>query len=161
MGVERGPWAAVRPTLVPTVGVVVLLAVGTAGCTMCPDPFDYSGPVPNGSVTQNDFGGRSNGILPLRASPGPWPPVVEGAPTEADPVEHGSGESGSIAADRPAIDGPAVESVEGGADGGETVAVESVLRIAEAPALPNPNVVEETEPPADLGQVELEESEVR
>ncbi|RLS33881.1 MAG: hypothetical protein DWH79_06070 [Planctomycetota bacterium] len=52
------------------------------GCTMCPDPFDYSGPVPNGSVTQNDFAARSNGILPVRATPLPWPPFVQSAPHE-------------------------------------------------------------------------------
>ncbi len=57
---------------------LMLLAVATTGCTMCPDPFDYSGPVPNGSITQNDFCARSNGILPLNASPNPWPPLVEG-----------------------------------------------------------------------------------
>ena len=53
------------------VGLVLL-----AGCTMCPDPYDYSGPVPNGSVPQNDFRARSNGILPLGAAPRPWPPIV-------------------------------------------------------------------------------------
>ena len=26
----------------------VAAAVTLAGCTMCPDPYDYSGPVPNG-----------------------------------------------------------------------------------------------------------------
>ena len=54
-----------------------LIACAT-GCTMCPDPFDYSGPVPNGSAPQNDFWARSNGILPLHAAPMPWPPVVDG-----------------------------------------------------------------------------------
>ncbi|MEO1991518.1 MAG: hypothetical protein ABGW78_06265 [Pirellulales bacterium] len=44
---------------------------------MAPDPFDYSGPVPNGSVTQNNFAARSNGILPLHASPKPWPLIVK------------------------------------------------------------------------------------
>lgn len=52
-------------------GIVML-----AGCTMCPDPYDYSGPVPNGSAPQNDFRARSNGILPLGAAPRPWPPIV-------------------------------------------------------------------------------------
>lgn len=56
------------------------------GCTMCPDPFDYSGPVPNGAVTQNDFAARSNGIRPVRATPLPWPPIVDSSrqPTPAD-----------------------------------------------------------------------------
>jgi len=48
-----------------------------AGCTMCPDPFDYSGPVPDGSAPQNDFHARAGGILPLGNAPTPWPPVVE------------------------------------------------------------------------------------
>jgi hypothetical protein len=51
---------------------------------MCPDPFDYSGPVPNGSSPQNDFRARSNGILPLGAAPKPWPLLVKngGAPAK-------------------------------------------------------------------------------
>jgi len=55
------------------------VCLGLAGCTMCPDPFDYSGPVPNGAVTQNDFAARSNGIRPVRATPLPWPPLVQNA----------------------------------------------------------------------------------
>ncbi|MGB8854776.1 MAG: hypothetical protein WCC69_14575 [Pirellulales bacterium] len=57
------------------VAAVVLTAA--TGCTMCPDPYDYSGPVPNGSAPQNDFRARSNGILPIGAAPKPWPPIVE------------------------------------------------------------------------------------
>lgn len=53
-----------------------LVMVGT-GCTMCPDPYDYSGPVPNGSAPQNDFRARSNGILPIGVAPRPWPPIVK------------------------------------------------------------------------------------
>lgn len=66
---------------------MVLAAVLTAagGCTICPDPFDYSGPVPNGSPPQNDFRARSNGILPLGAAPRPFPPVVDAGPTPAVP----------------------------------------------------------------------------
>jgi hypothetical protein len=56
------------------VAAVVLTAA--TGCTMCPDPYDYSGPVPNGSAPQNDFRARSNGILPIGAVPKPWPPIV-------------------------------------------------------------------------------------
>jgi len=56
------------------VAAVVLIAA--TGCTMCPDPYDYSGPVPNGSAPQNDFRARSNGILPIGAAPQPWPPIV-------------------------------------------------------------------------------------
>ena len=57
------------------------LLLGAAGCTICPDPFDYSGPVPNGSAPQNDFRARANGIAPTGGVPRPWPPVVRG---EAD-----------------------------------------------------------------------------
>jgi hypothetical protein len=145
MGVERGARAAVRPGRGPTIVVVVLLAVGTAGCTMCPDPFDYSGPVPNGAVTQNDFCARSNGILPIGGAPRPWPTVVDadgGNATGVDPAPS--------------------EQV-----GSEPATTESVLRLAEAPELPNPNgaegpnVAEETEPGQESEEVELEESEVR
>jgi hypothetical protein len=51
---------------------------------MCPDPFDYSGPVPNGSSPQNDFRARSNGILPLSAAPRPWPLIVKNGGDRAD-----------------------------------------------------------------------------
>jgi hypothetical protein len=50
---------------------------------MCPDPFDYSGPVPNGSPPQNDFRARSAGILPLGAAPRPWPQVVRAGASAA------------------------------------------------------------------------------
>lgn len=67
--------------------LLVVATVAGGGCTMCPDPFDYSGPVPNGAVTQNDFAARSNGTRPVRATPMPWPPFVESSgpvPTPAD-----------------------------------------------------------------------------
>ena len=66
-----------------------ILAVDT-GCTMCPDPYDYSGPVPNGSAPQNDFRARSNGILPIGVASKPWPSIVDrkaGRPTVADALE--------------------------------------------------------------------------
>ncbi|MEX1076482.1 MAG: hypothetical protein WED27_08520 [Pirellulales bacterium] len=59
--------------LVPLAAAAFLLA----GCTMCPNPFDYCGPVPNGSAPQNDFRARSNGIIPIGAVPRPWPPLVQ------------------------------------------------------------------------------------
>jgi len=59
--------------LVPLAAATVLLA----GCTMCPNPFDNCGPVPNGSAPQNDFRARSNGIIPIGAVPRPWPPLVQ------------------------------------------------------------------------------------
>jgi hypothetical protein len=69
-----------------TLVTMAALALASVGCTMCPDPFDYSGPVPNGSATQNDFRARSHGILPLGASPTPWPLIVKegGDPTVAE-----------------------------------------------------------------------------
>lgn len=60
--------------------VAACVAMAT-GCTMCPDPLDYAGPVPNGSSPQNDFRARSNGILPLGGIAQPWPQIVStGAP---------------------------------------------------------------------------------
>lgn len=72
----------------------MLLVTVSTGCTMCPDPFDYSGTVPNGSAPHNDFGARSNGILPRYTAPRPWPPIVkdqgqeteEGQPTPEEPL---------------------------------------------------------------------------
>lgn len=85
---------------------IFLLAVST-GCTMCPDPFDYSGPVPNGSAPQNDFWARSNGILPLNAAPRPWPLIVQdqsreleaGQPTPAEPLPEVVADSADDAAE--------------------------------------------------------------
>jgi hypothetical protein len=65
--------------------LLIAIAIGAAGgCTMCPDPFDYSGPVPNGSPPQNDFRARSRGILPLGTAPRPWPQVVRAEGATAD-----------------------------------------------------------------------------
>ncbi|RLS79057.1 MAG: hypothetical protein DWI03_02685 [Planctomycetota bacterium] len=72
-------WLPWFPSLLATV-----LTVAAAGCTIGPDPFDYSGPVPNGSPPQNDFRARSNGILPLGAAPRPFPPLVDAGPAPAD-----------------------------------------------------------------------------
>ncbi len=71
--------AAVAPRR-PFLAYAACVALLAAGCTMCPDPYDYSGPVPNGSAPQNDFAARSNGILPTGANPRPFPPVVKAAP---------------------------------------------------------------------------------
>ncbi|MFM8890251.1 MAG: hypothetical protein ACKOTB_01280 [Planctomycetia bacterium] len=67
--------------------------VASVGCTMCPDPFDYSGPVPNGSPPQNDFRARSGGILPLGSAPRPWPTIVE---SEGDATPSADGDPRSI-----------------------------------------------------------------
>ena len=83
---HRGAFAAAAFSLLAT------------GCTMCPDPFDYTGPVPNGAVSQNDFAARSNSILPVRATPLPWPPIVESAPRRPTPAEHAEGDEGAMVA---------------------------------------------------------------
>ena len=68
-----------------------IIAFVSNGCTMCPSPFDYSGTVP-GSVNQNDFRIRANGILPIWRRPKPWPPVVSQEPEKphlatSDPLD--------------------------------------------------------------------------
>ena len=127
------------------VGCLVLVAA--SGCTMCPDPYDYSGPVPNGTAPQNDFRARSNGILPLGAAPKPWPPVVEreeqpGVPTEADGMD---AVTASAELDDPIAE-PTADDLEPAAEG-------SVAAEDEAPAVAGgidvlPAVVEE--PVADI-----------
>ena len=75
-----GRFAGTVSGRVAAVAVVAVLS----GCTMCPDPYDYSGAVPNSSAPQNDFRARSGGILPLNAVPCPWPPLVERATTKGE-----------------------------------------------------------------------------
>jgi hypothetical protein len=87
---EKGSMVEARQTRSPllrvwTLATVAVVALSAAGCTMCPDPFDYSGPVPNGSAPQNDFRARSGGILPLGAAPTPWPLLVEGEGQSDEP----------------------------------------------------------------------------
>jgi hypothetical protein len=85
-----------------TLAAMAAVGLSSVGCTMCPDPFDYSGPVPNGSSPQNDFRARSNGILPLGAAPRPWPLIVKNGGDRADgPQEN---ESKPTLADDPAVD---------------------------------------------------------
>lgn len=74
------------PLPVRAMAVIACCAGLSCGCTMCPDPYDYSGPVPNGSTPQNDFRARSNGIAPIGAAPRPWPPIVRREPTADSPV---------------------------------------------------------------------------
>jgi hypothetical protein len=106
------------------VGLVTSLVAGAllaTGCTMCPDPFDYSGPVPNGSTPQNDFAARSNGILPLRSRPLPWPAVVDGdAPSATEAFADRSGPEGTTTDDAPAST-PAERVATGEADPAESV----------------------------------------
>ena len=82
----RGRMVEARVTRGPlprawTLATVAAMGLASVGCTMCPDPFDYSGPVPNGSSPQNDFRARSNGILPLGAAPRPWGGSANGSRT--------------------------------------------------------------------------------
>lgn len=88
------------------------VGLSSVGCTMCPDPFDYSGPVPNGSSPQNDFRARSNGILPLGAAPRPWPLLVKDG--TARPQEN---ESAAAATEASGADGDDAKALQ------QTVAV--------------------------------------
>lgn len=97
-----------RSTPPATAALMAAVLCAAAGCTICPDPFDYSGPVPNGSAPQNDFRVRSHGILPLGGVPRPWPPVVQGAPAVADVPQ-----VAATAAEVPA--GPATQTEDAGA----------------------------------------------
>lgn len=117
-------------------GACACLVVLSCGCTMCPDPFDYAGPVPNGSAPQNDFEARSNGILPLGATTKPWPPLVEREGSAAaelaqvasagDPVAD-EATAELVIADEPP---PAAEAVEVGGSGSGDIGSE---RLAETP----------------------------
>lgn len=105
---------------------VAAAAAVLAGCTMCPDPYDYSGPVPNGSSPQNDFRARSNGILPLGAAPCPWPQLV---------TNEGGDPGANVAANRgtngrrgePTLADPAVETAAAAEELGEVIDAKSVL----------------------------------
>ena len=103
------------------------------GCTMCPDPYDYSGPVPNGSSPQNNFRARSNGIHPIGAAPVPWPPIVKASGTEGRDgpllAGHQSGHEGQNAA--PTLADPAVATAAGD-DAGAQIEPTSVLVTAAA-----------------------------
>lgn len=107
----------IAPGRVAIMAVAVLLA----GCTMCPDPYDYSGPVPNGSSPQNDFRARSNGILPIGAAPVPWPPIVKASGAKgtdgAQLAAERGGKGGKQAA--PTLADPAVESAAGDGPGAQ------------------------------------------
>lgn len=107
---------------------VACAALLTVGCTMCPDPYDYSGPVPNGSTPQNDFRARSNGILPIGAAPQPYPTVVKATPQpvpEAAPIVK-----------QPVVEQPVVAEAE-----------DDVLRLtAEVPVIPEVDADEAAAP---------------
>ena len=106
---------------------VAAAAAVLAGCTMCPDPHDYSGPVPNGSSPQNNFRARSNGILPLGAAPCPWPPLVtsESGDSKLVATALGRGERGRQG--EPTLADPAVEMAMAAEEIGESIDPQSVL----------------------------------
>ena len=114
-----------------------LLAVAS-GCTMCPDPLDYSGPVPGGSAPQNDFRARSNGILPLGAAPMPWPPIVKASQDAADGPAAPEAEPEAEPAVAKAGSAEAVD----GDDSGVVVAADIDPEVADEPSAPEPAVVE-------------------
>ena len=150
---ERAPTESPRAWA----GTLALVLVGgliSTGCTMCPDPFDYSGPVPNGSSPQNDFRARSGGILPLGAAPRPWPQIVKDgmqpAPEEPTPTladEYGSPEFQQTAAveDEALAGDMAAEDMAS-----EGMGVRETDREAPEEPLAEPVSIAE---PADLGQV--------
>jgi len=111
-----------------------LVAVAS-GCTMCPDPLDYSGPVPGGSAPQNDFRARSHGILPLGAAPKPWPPVVKASADEpAAPAAETN--------DEPAVALADAAEVADEDEPGVVVAADTDPVAADEPAEPEPESVE-------------------
>jgi hypothetical protein len=128
-------------------------AVTVAGCTMCPSPYDYSGPVPNGSAPQNDFRARSNGILPLDAAPKPFPSVVKAAPqpTPAAPkveqplVAEAEDEVLRLSAEAPV---PEADTDEPGAAAGEVEDAPAPAGDVAADAAGQPVVDEAEAPPA-------------
>ena len=95
--------------------VTMVAAALLTGCTMCPDPYDYSGPVPNGSSPRNNFRARSNGILPIGAAPVPWPPIVKASGTEGRGGPLLAGHQGSQAGRHatPTLADPAVSTAAG------------------------------------------------
>jgi len=115
-----------------TVTFVAVVGLMATGCTICPDPFDYSGPVPNGSAPQNDFRARSNGILPVGAAPRPWPLIVRESPD-------------------PAADPPVAPAVPAPGDGAAEVALRQVAGVEEAsPHDPQPAAsISEADTPPD------------
>lgn len=112
---------------------VACAALFTVGCTMCPDPYDYSGPVPNGSTPQNDFRARSNGILPIGAAPQPYPTVVKATP---QPVPEAAPIVKQPVVEQPVVEQPVVAEAE-----------DDVLRLtAEVPVIPEVDADEAAAP---------------
>jgi len=153
---KRGPQARAW-----ALATAAALGLASAGCTMCPDPFDYSGPVPNGSSPQNDFRARSNGILPLGAAPRPWPLIVkndgrpDAGPDQDEPTPTLADED--IPADLQQTVAVVGESSD---DFGAEGELEAESGEAVSPALePVPAAVEPTDAPQEAAEVTLEQAE--
>ncbi|NCX98219.1 MAG: hypothetical protein EBX35_06515 [Planctomycetia bacterium] len=130
-------------------------AAALAGCTMCPDPYDYSGPVPNGSAPQNDFRARSNGIAPIGAAPRPWPPVVRKDQVAPSASPSGSTVRVAVATTTPAAEAAAADVIEPVSDAVVDLVTEPVVEELVADAPPGPEAEPVTESTGDLaGDVE-------
>lgn len=129
---------------------VAVAAALVAGCTMCPDPYDYSGPVPNGSTPQNNFRARSNGIIPIGTRPMPWPPLVkQGSGAEAAAQLAGGQRGGDL----PTLADPAVESAAGTATDASAEPTSVLVAAVEADprdGTPDAAALAETEDDMDL-----------
>lgn len=119
--------------------------VAFTGCTMCPDPYDYSGPVPNGSAPQNEFRARSRGILPVGAAARPWPPIVQAGGHGGD----GAAPSVARSTGTPTLADPAIEVVSGTADAVDADEAPSVLVTAVTPATADETVPARESVPAE------------
>jgi len=128
-------------------------AAALAGCTMCPDPYDYSGPVPNGSAPQNDFRARSNGIAPIGAAPRPWPPVVR--KDQAAPVDSPSESTVrvAVATTKTVAETAGEAAIEPVSDAVVDLVTEPVVEVVEevvAEDPPGPEAEPVTEPMGDV-----------
>lgn len=142
-------WPGFPRSLAAGAACAVLLM---AGCTMCPDPYDYSGPVPNGSTPQNDFRARSNGILPIGTASKPFPTVVKAGPqpvpAAAPVVEHPVVAEAEDDVLRLTAEVPVIPEVD--ADDGTAPETEATVETAAAPetdAVPTDAVPKEASEP--------------
>ncbi len=141
-----GSWHASATPRAGAPAWALALLLGATGCTICPDPFDYSGPVPNGSAPHNDFRARSGGIAPIDGVPRPWPPVVEAVPDAEREART------AVAAAEPAGADAAVDSPV------QTVATGVTTTPVEPPAEPATAVeptVDDVLPPREPARAEI------
>lgn len=155
-----------NPVAAPALAAVALALA--AGCTICPDPFDYSGPVPDGSAPQNDFRARANGIANPGSHPVPWPPVVRAVPRSGDEsreitvvaetVVREAGDEGAV--DEEAVDGAVVDHPDAaGPDAAPAVVPPAVSTPATVETFDDAEAADdESGPPAPQPPVPLEAS---